>query len=238
MIEPPAGYVSLREAVIRTAEAIEPGCGVREYLLRPPVINPMFHPRWSTRWHDPFQFYARRADEAVWSEADQGAAEIAEKDSAPRVSDSAWTALERARARLREALGSGQVGALLESSADDEPRPTASGWWRRNQGFHAMRSGWSEPLEGERVSVFVDEAALQRWWRSLAVDLDRKDRPAQGEVDQWVAEQLRLGSKREEIIAVGPATTINDSGLVPKVEQIRDYFSRNPGKRGRPKSHG
>ncbi len=229
----PPGYLALRDAIVRTAEARTPDVAVRGYLERTRKPDDTVSSRWDM-WRSPDPWLAD-ADLVVRSEGGDHAIGTILLPSGQHSAE--WLALASARASLRQALADGYVLAILEGEASG-PSQAGQRLWRLFRGEQALLTGTMIAVDrGPSLEVFVETASLDHWLNpsivARATATTAVQRPLQVEVDGWVEEQLIRGEKHAAIIAACTFAALGSERKQPTADQVRAYFKANPGKRGR-----
>lgn len=147
----PAGTISIREAVIRVAEARAPDAGVREYLAKPfstrPVVSTGNATADAIANRIPFYF--------------DGFRECPEGLTPP-----GWFALEGARGELLQYLGNKNSLQALIVDPSGQEREILHTEWRQARAAEALYPREDHRRDLTRESrVFVREAELERWLR-------------------------------------------------------------------------
>jgi hypothetical protein len=131
--------------------------------------------------------------------------------SPPGVSDTAnllappWNAWDAAKAKLRQALGEGELMAILQSRSTGSRIPIKTERWRTDDGYEALRSG-GRMDDGD---VFLREDDFARW---LAGELPAV--AAESSVPPAESEPEASADPPEPAIADGVVETAESSNTV------------------------
>jgi hypothetical protein len=156
----PGGFLPIREALIRLAQARYPTLPIRRYVdghFRPSMRRDPL--RAALMWTDPFEEQPTSGTIRVETEARSDNSGDGRQHEPPPDAIAAWNALEAARLELRQALGDGALIARLQDATGEQGFIPAH-VWRSEVGLSALRWCSTRPLGGD---VFVHEAEFHAW---------------------------------------------------------------------------
>ena len=186
MVYVPAGYVPLKEAVIRLADFRKPELPIRLYLETGPVsvVDPL-----RTLPGETDRYASQAPTHEAWRK------HLSDRDKVY-----SWVALGYARDELRRALAEGDLVAQGQEP-DGKLVPVLQGYWRTDDGAYRLRFTDRVDLY---TQVFFLEEPLRRWLGNLpkvTEDEVMVGGTTKGEhaATQWLKEQL--SQPESELIA-------------------------------------
>lgn len=148
-------------------------------------------------------------------------------------------ALDGARSHLRQALGDGDLAAVVLTEAGSLASVPVERW-RTVEGIRAIKSGHLERSFPHWIggAVLVEQAAF-RAWMTPKPDRAPRARPSQIECDRWVFEEYRKAAeagsklKRDEAFARNRARSVpfSDDQMEDAIRRVPDSLRRQRGEK-------